>query len=156
MSAAADRLLRRATTRALEELALILVGGDGDGTAAPRGPLDRTVTVAFDGRVRGRLIIETTSAVAAALAENMLGEERPGARVLATDALGEVANVVCGNVLAALVPDDGPFALSAPRAHRAGEHTSSDEESPCASTELEVESGWVSVRLLMAAPAAVR
>jgi hypothetical protein len=45
----------------------------------------------------------------------MLGLVPPLARTIQVDALGEVTNVICGNVLPALAGRDAVFDLGAPR-----------------------------------------
>ena len=72
------------------------------------------VRVAFVGPLRGCLALRVTDDVARACAENMLGAE-PQQIALVRDALGEVANVVCGNLLPELAGRDAVFHLDAPQ-----------------------------------------
>src|SRR5256885_12141673 len=63
-----------------------------------RAPLDTTVSVAFQGPYNGRLVILTCRQMLPTLAANMLGEDE-ATEQQQRDALGEVANVICGNML---------------------------------------------------------
>jgi hypothetical protein len=70
--------------------------------------------VTFHGSFDGRLLLGVSGRVLDSLAANMLGGELAdeGAR---TDALGELANVVCGNVLTQVAGRDRTFLLDHPR-----------------------------------------
>ena len=74
------------------------------------------------------------------LAANMLGvDEAPGSAEQA-DALGELANVLCGNLLPAIAGEQHVFILEAPGPGR-------DEGSPVATTSLTFDSGAVRASL---------
>jgi len=85
--------------------------------AEAAAPIAFGVRVDFEGPLRGRLELRVTADVACCVAENMLG--LPIAletdATLVRDALGEVANVVCGNVLPELAGRDAVFHLGAPQ-----------------------------------------
>jgi hypothetical protein len=103
--------LLQATVAIFEELALLAPAGPLP--CAPDLPLDYGVRVAFDGARSGALELRATGELARAAAANMLGvHAAPPA--LARDALGEVANVLCGNVLPLIVPGGCEFRLQAP------------------------------------------
>jgi CheY-specific phosphatase CheX len=91
-------------------------------------PIAFGVRVDFEGPLRGRLELRVTADVACCVAENMLG--LPIAldtdATLVRDALGEVANVVCGNVLPELAGRDAVFHLSAPYVCGAPDGTPND------------------------------
>jgi CheY-specific phosphatase CheX len=91
-------------------------------------PLAATYSVTFRGAGVGRVVVGVTSGVLPALAENMLGAAAVPDCQLQRDALGELVNVVTGNVLplvhgaAAVFRLDAPAAeLDVPFAARAGE-----------------------------------
>jgi CheY-specific phosphatase CheX len=104
--------LKAAATATFESLALLLPTPEPSALEAAATPA-HAVRLAFDGPFRGWLALRVTDDVARALAENMLGaaEAEPA---LVRDALGEVANVVCGNVLPALGGRGAVFHLQAP------------------------------------------
>ena len=84
-------------------------------------PLARGVRVAFAGPFAGALTVRVSDDVAATLAANMLGVDAVGGDDrLVRDALGEVANVICGNLLPELAGRAAVFHLGAPEALAAG------------------------------------
>lgn len=79
-----------------------------------RAALDAACRVRFRGPVSGALEIEVSGPVLGEFAGNMLGTEGAPPREMELAALGEVANVICGNVLPALAGTRAVFDLSAP------------------------------------------
>lgn len=79
-----------------------------------------TAVVYFDAPVKGYLAIRCSSALLPMLTANMLGDETANSPAMQWDALGEIANVICGNVLPELIPQV-PFTLRAPRVRPAEE-----------------------------------
>lgn len=85
-------------------------GGGGGGawwTDAPRA------SVGFRGPVHGHLALWVSSEVARSVAGTMLASDAPD-EALVADTLGELSNVICGNVLQHLAGPDGEFVLSPP------------------------------------------
>ena len=76
--------------------------------------LEASCRVRFGGPVSGALEIEVFGPVLPELTANMLGCEGTPAPELSLEALGELANVVCGNVLPAVSGVRAVFNLSAP------------------------------------------
>jgi CheY-specific phosphatase CheX len=58
-----------------------------------------SVQVSFSGPYCGTLYLSISDSILPKLAANMLGEDTPPAEELQCDALGEFANVICGNLL---------------------------------------------------------
>lgn len=112
--------LRSATTSTFEELALLPAVPD-DGRAADRAPLAGGVRVAFTGPLSGVLTVHVTRALLGAVATNMLGRELRSADPLCRDALGELANVLCGSLLPALAGRRAEFRLLPPEWLGAGD-----------------------------------
>jgi chemotaxis protein CheY-P-specific phosphatase CheC len=75
-----------------------------DPTADEPLPAFATAEVTFEGACHGRLIVRCAAELLPMLAANMLGEDAAPAAAVQRDALGEIANVICGNVLPALEP----------------------------------------------------
>jgi two-component system chemotaxis response regulator CheY len=100
--------LRDSTAEAMEKLCFILPKAEPVAAA----PLTRAMQVRFNGRYGGRLVLSVDDRLYSALAANMLGEEGLDDRQRA-DALGEMANVICGNLLP-LLGWDGEFKLEPP------------------------------------------
>jgi CheY-specific phosphatase CheX len=106
-------LLHRATATTFESLAFLFAEEDctEEQLAAP---LDAQVSVDFHGPMRGRLVLRISSLLMPAIASNMVGDEESHVAALQRDALGEVCNVICGNLLPAIAGADAVFLLDAP------------------------------------------
>ncbi len=112
------------------------------------------VSVAFTGPLHGRIVVRTFDGVLPVLAANLLGEDNAPAPELQRDALGEVANVICGNLLPALGGRDALFRLEAPRAGAPrGAAPVPAAPEPDAGVALDLECGRAQVLLFLADPA---
>ena len=132
--------LSRATTATFEELALLFPEHELSPEQAA-APLDVAVSVEFRGPLTGRLVLRASSSILGSIAANMLGEDASRQRPLQRDALGEIANVICGNVLPAIAGVEVVFNLSAPRVHEGVESVSRDDDEPSARVMLGIEEG---------------
>ena len=108
--------LLTAATSTFESLALLFA--EAPPTAAQaEAPLTLAARVAFTGPRTGTLDVAVSEGVAVALAANMLGLDPEAVRAderLRRDAVGELANVVCGNVLPLVAGREAGFHLGAP------------------------------------------
>jgi CheY-specific phosphatase CheX len=75
-------------------------------------------SVQFWGPFQGQLTVKISRDMLPVLTTNMLGEEEIPSEQHQLDALGEVANVVCGNVLPLIGGVKEVFHIGAPRAHK--------------------------------------
>ncbi len=135
--------LRRVVTSTFEDLALLLPEGRDTKNAHP-APLAHAVRVAFTGPRCGFVDLRASADVLAAAARNMLAEERPTPE-LHLDALAEIANVICGNLMPELGDPRAIYRLDAPIAVPLNMAPQAD-----AAFELPVEEGRVEVRLVLA------
>lgn len=146
MPSTMDLSLSQTTAATFEELALLFP--EQELSPEQKGaPLDVTVSVDFRGPFAGRLVLSASACVLPAIASNMLGEAGRRQSPLQRDALGEIANVICGNVLPAIAGAEAVFHLSAPHIHDAGESASRDHDAPSAQVQFGVEDGRVSSTL---------
>jgi hypothetical protein len=76
---------------------------------------EAAVQVSFGGSLAGRLVLGVSGEVLRHLTTNMLGDERAVTERLQADALGELANVICGNALERIGGKAARFRLEAPR-----------------------------------------
>lgn len=136
--------LRVAATLAFEELGLLCVGAAVD-TPSALDALPAAVSVAFDGAHAGCLTLCVSDDVFRALAENMLGLDGDDAEPWRWDALGEMANVICGNALPFILGTQARLTLAAPA------RSASPVSGFASEVELEVETGRARVLLEMAA-----
>ena len=75
-----------------------------------------STTMHFDGPTTGQLSLSVPAAICPTIAENMLGVEPDDERVLekAQDALKEVLNIACGNILTLVAGEEPVFDLTIP------------------------------------------
>ena len=107
--------LSRAATSTFEELAL-LFASDTLTEEQEAAVASTTVRVRFRGPLSGALELRVTDALLPQIAANMLGfMDEPPAQ-LQQDAMGELANVICGNVLPDVAGPSAVFDLEAPAA----------------------------------------
>lgn len=117
-----EKILRRAASHIFEDLCFATVS---HGVLDPPEGWDIISTVAFEGEFagetrRGALILRLHQVDPAQLAEAMLGDAEDLDDKLALDAVGELTNVVCGNVLPDVVDLRANFDLRHPDVRRAG------------------------------------
>lgn len=144
--------LSRTTAATFEDLALLFP--ESELTAEQQAaPLDVAVSVEFRGPMTGRLVLRASACVLPAIAANMLGEDEGKHPPLQRDALGELANVICGNVLPGIAGVEAVFHLSAPQVHAAGAVLTREAETPQAQVQFGVESGRVDASLFVFAGA---
>ncbi len=147
MSNTTEQLLRQATVSTFEELAFLFLE---DECAIPDGdaPLDAVAAVDFHGPMRGRLVIRASSNLLPVIASNMMGEDAAQHRPMQRDALGEIANVVCGNLLPMLAGSEAVFRLDAPQ-WRADMTDARDGDAPIARVRFAVEDGRAQAELFV-------
>ena len=138
--------LFQAATSTFESLALLFPeqqSADG----AEFIPLEAAVSVTYHGAGTGRVVVGVTSGVLPALAENMLGSAAAPDQQLQRDALGEVANVVTGNVLPLINGATAVFRLDAPVAAGETPFRVQAGETQLAFTRLQMDEGEAIIAL---------
>ncbi len=115
----------RSAARTFEELTFLFTerGEDLPDVACPgaREKCGRAqATIVFTGPLDGQLLLRVSENLLPELAANMLGEDDQRPESERWDALGEVANVVCGNLLPGLAGNKAVFRLQAPRMEACG------------------------------------
>lgn len=117
-------------------------------------PLAAAVGVTFHGERTGRLAVGVTEGVLPAIAENMLGAAAAPDPQLQRDALGELGNVVTGNVLPLVHGPAAVFRLDAPAAAGDTPFACRDGEVQVAMVRLRMDEGEAIVAMFEdAAPA---
>lgn len=107
--------------------------------------------VDFQGPVSGSLEIGFSGSLATELTANMLGAEPPVEVALIGDALGEIANVVCGNLVPSLGRPEDVFHLGAPRVEAANTRPSASTP-PAAQVAIGAGEGRAEFTLHLAGP----
>lgn len=114
MSSSLKTQLYTATALTFEELGFILPASELNEDQWSSA-MDAAVTVPFEGPLRGRLELEVFGGILRIVVANMLGAGDGRSIESQHDALGELANVICGNILPALAGDQATFNLGTPR-----------------------------------------
>jgi len=117
---AIESALRQATLLTFGELCLTLPVEEVS-LEATKAPFEAEVRVGFHGTLKGELIVRLFGFLLEPLAQGMTGSFDPVPLVLQKDALGEIGNVICGNVLPLIGGADGVFRLDPPRPGLASE-----------------------------------
>jgi hypothetical protein len=105
--------LRRAATSTFELLGFLFATEEIDGEALDR-PLAVRGVVEFHGPVEGCLELRLTGDLVPELAANMMGTDEVPDEATCRDAVGELVNVICGNLLPELAGYDAVFDLTPP------------------------------------------
>ncbi len=132
--------LFQAATSTFESLALLFpepCSIDG----AEFVPIEAACAVSYHGAGEGRLVVGVTAGVLRALAENMLGSAAAPDQQLQRDALGELVNVVTGNVLPMVNGAAAVFRLDAPVVAGDDAFRARDGEVQAAFTRLRMDEG---------------
>lgn len=111
--------------------------------------VDAVVSVSFEGPFSGRVEVRVCGGLLSTLAVNMLGENETPTLGQQIDALGEIANVVCGNVLPAIAGPDKVFNVLAPQVAKGLSSPDGGAEGPAAEVRLGLEQGRVDVALFL-------
>ncbi|MCC6928876.1 MAG: chemotaxis protein CheX [Gemmatimonadaceae bacterium] len=126
-----------------------LLAEPGVADHVPADAVDGIVAVAFSGPAHGGVILQLSGGILAELAGNMLGLDETVAGGDQQDALGETANVICGNVLPRIVGPAAVFALGVPQPYRSWDDAVDVLGSVTARVRLDVEGGRADVGLVM-------
>jgi hypothetical protein len=134
--------------------ALALMSLVPEDEAPATGPLPlRAAAVAFSGPFSGELVVRASAEMLPHLAANMLGLEEPSAASTdhQEDALKELANVICGNLLPAMAGTEPVFRVGVPRVLAVDESAAGP---PSATARLFLDVGRVELALAVNEPAA--
>lgn len=146
MSNTTARFLSQATIATFEELALLFP--ETELTAEQEAePYAASVSVSFRGPLSGRLVVRASSTVLPAITANMLGADQADYQPLQRDALGEMANVICGHVLPSIAGAAVIFNLAAPVVHMGADIPRREGDEPSARVVVGLEDGRAEVSL---------
>jgi CheY-specific phosphatase CheX len=149
-----DRPLREAAASTFEHLGFLFAEPDLGTPDEDEGAVDWSstpgATVSFAGGVEGRLELRVTADVARQVTSTMLAASPPVSEDLVSDALGELSNVMCGNLVPVLCGPAGECSLGAP--HPWLEGAPDGLGTPTAQVGLRVGPGKARIRLFLADP----
>ncbi len=115
---------------------------------------DKCVSVDFYGDFHGRVVLNVSNDLLPIVAENILGDDETPSENLQLDALGEVANVICGNVLPMIFGEQSVIRLSAPQ-HGKSDRGKNNATKLVGEIRLGFDEGRANVRLYLAEAAVV-
>jgi len=105
-----NNAVREVTSKSLEDLCFLIPGADEAAFA------DEVVTAAacvvFEGPKTGTVLIEMRGGLLQEIATNMLGDDAGESH--RRDALGEVANIICGHIVPVIWGAEAVFSLRRP------------------------------------------
>ena len=139
-----EQALYHAATLTFEELGFLFAAPEL-GDEQKDLPTEETTSVKFRGsNVAGNIVLKTNADLLSVIAANMLGDDEPPAKEMQRDALGEIANVICGNALPEIFGKHEVFKLDAPQ------HASSPiNERPAAAVRVNLDEGCADVLLYL-------
>ena len=112
-------------------------------------------TISFRGAFGGTLAVLVCGEVLPLLSANMLGEDSPPDQNLQFDALQEIANVICGNVLPELAGSDAVFDIGPAQIMTPKQARSCSKLMPAAELHVGLDQGRVELRLYLDDPNAL-
>lgn len=137
--------LRKAATSAFEQLGFFLPDQDLSEEQS-EAEVTASSRVRFRGPRSGVMEVVAAGPYLAELASNMLGDESAPSPEMVLDALGEISNVICGNVLPSLGGQEAVFDLSAPDV-RMGPPPPSEDTEEIARVLLGVDQGRAEITI---------
>jgi CheY-specific phosphatase CheX len=120
--------------------------GDGRGRLVAR--------IAFSGPLDGSLVLSVSAGVPAAVATNMLGLDNPDSisPQQCRDALQELANVICGNLLPRIAGSRDVFHVFPPCILSEDQLAEAAGRDPQAKVKLRLDCGWAELALFVGSP----
>ena len=138
-----DGELRRIAASTFEGVGFLFV--EPELTDRQRGAtVDATARVAFHGPRHGTVELWIAGGILPTLTAGMLGQAQPPDRLVQQDALGEVANTICGQVLPYLAAPDAVFTIFPPEC---GTVSESGDVPPLAHASIGIDDGRADIRL---------
>ncbi len=108
-----------------------------------------TAQVKFSGPFDGRLLVTLSRELLPVMTGNMLGEDDIPSLQQQNDALGELANVVCGNTLPLIAGAKEIFHLSAPEILENGQSPMAEDGAMASRVYLSFMDGQAELRLFI-------
>lgn len=146
MSDNLQRILFQATDSTFENLGFILPTHEID-AHQQEAKWTASVHVDFHGPREGRILIHAYGNWLPFLTANMMGEQDAPSERLQRDAFGEIANIICGNILPNIGEPNSNYQLDAPSFLEAGEALACLPAPQDICIKLGIEDGWIAVIL---------
>ena len=153
-----DDMLITVAAETFETLALMFLMPEDEAGEFDQMPT-KTVSVAFTGPFTGTLFLAVSETMLPELAGNMLGLSDDGAGPDLDhqhDALKEVINVICGNLLPAMAGTEPVFEVCAPQLLETNDIPETyNGQPPACTTRMFLDAGAATMTLFVDQPAAV-
>lgn len=146
MSRELQKMLYTTAAMTFEELAFVFPTPEMD-QQQQTARLDASVSVQFSGPINGRLVVKVYGNLLPTIAANMLGQEEAPCSSQQYDALGEIGNVICGNILPKIAGAKAVFHLSPPQI--IADVQSDHIQSPAAEAQIGLEGGRACLLLFL-------
>lgn len=138
--------LRQAAASTFEDLGFMFPSDEmEDGQANLE--FEAASCVEFKGPFKGRLVVSISGKMMEDLASNMLGQDEPPTVQQRFDALGEMTNIICGNVLPKIAGYKEVFNIDAPQFVDSKDKCCGNDEKPSAEISLSFDEGRADVML---------
>ncbi|MDH7600550.1 MAG: chemotaxis protein CheX [Armatimonadota bacterium] len=147
----ANQELHQIATTVFEEVGFLFPTAEPQPSESREDPLQAAISVSFSGAADGRLVLAAFGSLLPTLASNMLGEDEPPSHKQQEDALGEIANIICGNVLPKVLGKSNVFRLQAPQLIGADGLSARPGEECLAKAEVYLEEGFARLALFAGA-----
>ncbi len=134
-----------------EELGFLLPDEDVNDRQSQAG-LSASSRIRFRGPEEGWLSIRLHGSFLPELTANMLGEEDSPSEQDQADALGEMSNVICGNLLPVIAGDEAVFDLDAPDVQISAQPPNSPDGEFVEECVVGIDDGRVELQLHLASP----
>lgn len=116
-----------------------------------RGAATRaSAEVTFRGVLNGKLVVTACGDVLPQLAANMLGDNEQHSEQTQRDALGEIANIICGNLLPQISDSKAVFLLDSPNVMQVtDENVLIRDAKPSAAAKIGLDGGRADLMLFL-------
>lgn len=139
--------LHKAAAMTFEELAFMFLEPEYEENKSDRDDrYEAAAIIEFLGAKSGKLIMSACAGLIRSIAENMLGEEDISEQQQ-RDAFGEIANVICGNVLPRVVGFKEVFNLKAPEIVKISKIPDDFDQKATAEASISLNDGKAGLRL---------
>ncbi len=107
--------LRELTIETLEKYCMLIPAASASGNKSASGEKESAASVDFHGPIHGTLAVVVQEPLLNEITKGMLGDQEKYSDKEKFDSLGEIANVVCGNILPYVSGPHAKFDIDSPR-----------------------------------------
>jgi CheY-specific phosphatase CheX len=147
MSKSTAKALFNAAAMTFEELGFMFPISDLDELQL-YAQADAAAKVDFEGPFSGTLVVQVCGGILPILTANMLGDADCPSEQMQQDALGELANIICGNLLPEIAGPEEVFHLRAPATYSSS-HSAASKRVPAAEVRVGLEQGRADLLLFV-------